>query len=679
MKRILAQAKVTALMALMLALLIGVVVGAAQEDATDEPETLIEGASEPFEVMFGSGPFDLRSTTQGLSELASYRATLTVSFDGMSEGQPQQWARTYTLLVTQSPPARQLLIENPEDSSVQVYRAVVDNTYYERRDGNPCIAREIGSLGAVAESWEPASFLDSVIGADESGTETVNNVATNRYTFDEHAQGMLGSAESTGALWVASEGGYLVRYLLTTTAGPEYFGESTEGTLTWDYQLNDVNQPLVIAIPEDCPPPLLDLPIMPDAAGIVQTPGLTSYMTAATVREVAAFYEEQMSAQGAQPANPPLVTESSTPFIGTSATALWGFTWSNQPILLIASSDGDTTRVQLQQMPDPADLSFAAEVPEIVIAPEDTLGDCAAGGTPILADAFDVITLPGGLNYMTSASVEDAAAFYQEQFTALGADVSSPATIAGITRLEATRGFHRIDVTLLPEGTSVRVTLASPSGSPVTPATTCNQAAAAECLADGIPVIAGTINLQDVMGMLAYSTDLSVPEVVAFYEDQIGTRGGQVSSMMPATDQMAMLDVRQGNQSLMVMIGASGTMTTVNITSLTGSPLPPPTMCMSGAPAAAEAQPTAPQTDAASGSPGAACTVSTASGANQRSGPGTDFDLAGTLSAGVNASVDGQATGADGFVWWRLGEGVWVRSDVVDESGNCEGVSVVQP
>lgn len=679
MKRILAQAKVTALMALMLALLIGVVVGAAQEDATDEPETLIEGASEPFEVMFGSGPFDLRSTTQGLSELASYRATLTVSFDGMSEGQPQQWARTYTLLVTQSPPARQLLIENPEQASDQIYRAEINNTFYERRDGNPCIAREIGSLGAVAESWEPASLLDSVIGADESGTETVNNVATNHYTFDERAQGMLGSAESTGALWVASDGGYLVRYLHTTTAGPEYFGESTEGTLTWDYQLNDVNQPLVIAIPEDCPPPLLDLPIMPDAAGIVQTPGLTSYMTAATVREVAAFYEEQMSAQGAQPANPPLVTESSTPFIGTSATALWGFTWSNQPILLIASSDGDTTRVQLQQMPDSADLSFAAEVPELVIAPEDTLGDCAAGGTPILADAFDVITLPGGLNYMTSASVEDAAAFYQEQFTALGADVSSPATIAGITRLEATRGFHRIDVTLLPEGTSVRVTLASPSGSPVTPATTCNQAAAAECLADGVPVIAGTINLQDVMGMLAYSTDLSVPEVVAFYEDQIGTRGGQVSSMMPATDQMAMLDVRQGNQSLMVMIGASGTMTSVNITSLTGSPLPPPTMCMSGAPAAAEAQPTAPQTDAASGSPGAACTVSTASGANQRSGPGTDFDLAGTLSAGVNASVDGQATGADGFVWWRLGEGVWVRSDVVDETGNCEGVSVVQP
>ncbi|KXK24277.1 MAG: hypothetical protein UZ15_CFX003000333, partial [Chloroflexi bacterium OLB15] len=40
---------------------------------------------------------------------------------------------------------------------------------------------------------------------------------------------------------------------------------------------------------------------------------------------------------------------------------------------------------------------------------------------------------------------------------------------------------------------------------------------------------------------------------------------------------------------------------------------------------------------------------------------------------------DGQAIGADGFVWWRLGEGVWMRSDVVDETGDCAGVRVVQP
>ena len=73
------------------------------------------------------------------------------------------------------------------------------------------------------------------------------------------------------------------------------------------------------------------------------------------------------------------------------------------------------------------------------------------------------------------------------------------------------------------------------------------------------------------------------------------------------------------------------------------------------------------------------CTISNSSDVNQRSGPGTDFERAGALAAGTSTSVDGQATGSDGLVWWRLGEGVWVRSDVVTESGNCEGVAVVQP
>jgi hypothetical protein len=73
------------------------------------------------------------------------------------------------------------------------------------------------------------------------------------------------------------------------------------------------------------------------------------------------------------------------------------------------------------------------------------------------------------------------------------------------------------------------------------------------------------------------------------------------------------------------------------------------------------------------------CRISGNSDVNQRTGPGTDYDLAGQLTAGSNADVNGQATGADGLVWWRLGEGVWVRSDVVDEAGDCEAVPFVTP
>jgi hypothetical protein len=73
------------------------------------------------------------------------------------------------------------------------------------------------------------------------------------------------------------------------------------------------------------------------------------------------------------------------------------------------------------------------------------------------------------------------------------------------------------------------------------------------------------------------------------------------------------------------------------------------------------------------------CMAGSQSGANLRSGPGTDFDRLGALKAGEPADVIGQATGSDGFVWWQLADESWVRSDLVDEAGDCEQVETVTP
>jgi predicted lipoprotein with Yx(FWY)xxD motif len=75
----------------------------------------------------------------------------------------------------------------------------------------------------------------------------------------------------------------------------------------------------------------------------------------------------------------------------------------------------------------------------------------------------------------------------------------------------------------------------------------------------------------------------------------------------------------------------------------------------------------------------AACTISTAGSANLRRGPGTNFAIVGTLSSGQLLTVSGQAAGGDGYVWWRLENGSWVRSDVVTAEGDCAGVPAVEP
>lgn len=72
------------------------------------------------------------------------------------------------------------------------------------------------------------------------------------------------------------------------------------------------------------------------------------------------------------------------------------------------------------------------------------------------------------------------------------------------------------------------------------------------------------------------------------------------------------------------------------------------------------------------------CSVNAKSTVNLRSGPGTNFDLAGTLSATETTEADGQFQATDGFTWYRLSDGAWVRSDLVSAS-DCSNLAEVSP
>lgn len=71
------------------------------------------------------------------------------------------------------------------------------------------------------------------------------------------------------------------------------------------------------------------------------------------------------------------------------------------------------------------------------------------------------------------------------------------------------------------------------------------------------------------------------------------------------------------------------------------------------------------------------CAISAASTVNKRSGPGTNFDVAGQLATNVERHAQGQATGTDGFIWWQLDDDTWVRNDVVQAGGDCRNIPEV--
>ena len=279
-------------------------------------------------------------------------------------------------------------------------------------------------------------------------------------------------------MWIASDGNYLVRYTLVTTGAADYFGEGIEGTLTWDYELDDVNQPLTVEVPQDCPPGILDIPVMADATNVVRVPGFTSYSTSSGLEDVVAFYQEQVSASGAQLANPPEITDK---------MALLGYTQGDRPILIIASIDPDfgNTVVELQQMNDPAALAISAEVPDTAATPAPTgsanpSGNCAAGSNavPILPDATDMVSMPGMISYSTLTSVADVVTFYKDQLSALGAQIiSEPSPSDQMAMLNITQGGQTFSVTIFSEGGSTNVGIMG-AMKPLAPASDCNAVSA---------------------------------------------------------------------------------------------------------------------------------------------------------------------------------------------------------
>lgn len=68
------------------------------------------------------------------------------------------------------------------------------------------------------------------------------------------------------------------------------------------------------------------------------------------------------------------------------------------------------------------------------------------------------------------------------------------------------------------------------------------------------------------------------------------------------------------------------------------------------------------------------CEINATSNVNRRSGPGTNFNQAGQLSAGTILLATGQAESSDGFTWWQLEDDTWVRDDVVNASGDCANI-----
>jgi hypothetical protein len=261
-------------------------------------------------IDFGPGPFNLPDPTVGLSSLPSYTATLKLAFDGTNNGQAEKWSRTYVMRASKTPAARLLTIQTtgPVSTTDPVFLAEMDGVDYQQQGQQLCTAAFITPGNTLSDQLEPARYLSFIFGADAAAGETVNAVPAKAYTFDERALAQENLTKSTGKVWVASAGDYVVRYMLTTKGTADYFGAGVAGTLTEDYDLTDIGKPVNLQLPDGCPGGVVSIPSLPDAKNVVNYPGSLSYDTATSLADAAAYYQKQASSLGWTPLSDPDIT-----------------------------------------------------------------------------------------------------------------------------------------------------------------------------------------------------------------------------------------------------------------------------------------------------------------------------------------------------------------------------------
>lgn len=282
----------------------------ATEEAAGEPEPTMSAAE-----------------LSALQKLASFRTMLSFASEGTdADGKPVKDTTEMITEYVKEPPARRLTMtitdsdaENPEQPQT-IEMVEKDGTVYMKADDQWI---SIGAESSPFSDPDMRFLMDSGLLFDDlqglervRPDEKVNGIDSRHFKFSDTAlAGWLAlsadsNAEVDGDVWIAKDGGYLTRYVLamqvTDGSGGALAPNLANGTVTMSYELNDVNKPITIELPEDIAGGLSmkgfdadnPFPVPDDGMVMMSSPEATMLQTALSSEDAVAFYEKALTDLG---------------------------------------------------------------------------------------------------------------------------------------------------------------------------------------------------------------------------------------------------------------------------------------------------------------------------------------------------------------------------------------------
>lgn len=280
-------------------------------EAADEPEEAVEAeqagepTAAPADDADDGDELSLGSLTSGLQGLDSYATHFEIVT--LINGTPSPTGTlTMDIEFVREPLAERVVMTGGDAGEAIEMVQIGSQQFMTLGDGECMSMQAEGDDTLGTEEMQPDEMFSGLSGARRvRPDETINGVLCRHYTFDEKAlMGISTYSRAEGEVWVAVDGGYVVKYILHAQGFTDESQKAETGTdgaptdWTMFYELREVNSGLTIEPPEGCGAAGDEYPTMPDATNVTTMSGLLMYDTASSLADVTAFYLSEMPAQG---------------------------------------------------------------------------------------------------------------------------------------------------------------------------------------------------------------------------------------------------------------------------------------------------------------------------------------------------------------------------------------------
>jgi len=265
----------------------------------------------------GEGPLSLSGRQAGLDKLKSYRVRFKFEWASTEITKTDSGSLDWLEEYSSNPQGLHWTLNSQDNGKTLAnnieFWQIGNTTYMQTTEQGKAQCFSFSSddqKGQLTKGLFSPDMLGNVSDARYVGAETVNNIKAKHYKYDEKAATLTVFGKVTGDIWVATDGGYVVKEDVKFTGGRGLFSATaSKGDGKWLWELTDANQTITVKAPENCGGAGADLPVMKDATEKASMGDTITYKSPSKLADVAAFYQKEMPAAGWRAEGEPQITD----------------------------------------------------------------------------------------------------------------------------------------------------------------------------------------------------------------------------------------------------------------------------------------------------------------------------------------------------------------------------------